>query len=164
MNKLFYFIAILYVLFLIHYEYTLDKELIRMSNNGRRYDDYFKVNDYLMYCDSFTFIGDDEIVSNKKTFFCEMKLSKVDGDVAYSVWKPSFVGIRDTVSNMLYLMLSYAGDFRKLPSFSNDVLLDARKRSVYVSNGNDYLLLHFVVLDSSDIEMEKFENENTVRF
>ena len=93
-----------------------------------------------------------------------MKLSKVDGDVAYSVVKSSFVGIRDTMSNMLYLMLMYTGDFRKLPSSSNEVLLDARKRSVYVSNDNDYLLLDFVVLDSTDIKMKKFENENTVRF
>ena len=130
----------------------------------RRSNDYFEANDYLMRCDSFVFICDDEIFSNKKTFYCKMRLLEVDGDVAFSVDKSPFVGLRDTVSNMIYLMLSYAGDFGKLPSSSNEVLLDARKESVYILNNRYYLLLHFVVLDSSDIEMEKFENENTVRF
>ncbi len=164
MNKLSYLLVILMIFYFILFEYTSRQEWNAISNNMRRVNAYFEANDYLMHCDSFVFIGDDAIVSNKKTFFCEMKLSKVDGDVAYSVVKSSFVGIRDTMSNMLYLMLMYTGDFRKLPSSSNEVLLDARKRSVYVSNDNDYLLLDFVVLDSTDIKMKKFENENTVRF
>ena len=68
------------------------------------------------------------------------------------------------ITPKIYYIYEIDINTEKHVKFSNDVLLDARKRSVYVSNGNDYLLLHFVVLDSSDIEMEKFENENTVRF
>jgi hypothetical protein len=164
MNKLSYVLAILIVFYVIHFEYTLRHELNAVSYGIQRYDDYFESTDYLIHCDSFMIVCDDEVFSNKKYFFCKMRFLEAEGEVVFSNDKSPFVGLRDTVSNMIYLKLSYAGDFRNIPVSSKEVLLDARKRTVNVLNNDDYISLDFQVLDSTSVRIKKFENKNTVRF